>query len=119
MAFGSRTPVRALKRSIEACFHTAVQAMSAERRYRTAMMIIVTTVTTKAMMLTSCAVLVPSTSLVLCIRSLQASVIEAQASAEWDAEHAKQPAVDENKEMEVVMGGFWPVAEESKVLETA
>ncbi|CAN0107292.1 unnamed protein product, partial [Hapterophycus canaliculatus] len=49
----------------------------------------------------------------------KASVIEALASAEWDAEHANQPAVDESKEMEVVMGGFWPIAEESKVLETA
>lgn len=46
-------------------------------------------------------------------------MIEAQASAEWDAEHANQPAVDENKEMEVVMGGFWPIAEEAKELQTA
>ncbi|CAM9565853.1 unnamed protein product [Ectocarpus sp. 4 AP-2014] len=43
----------------------------------------------------------------------KASVIEALASAEWDAEQAAKPAVDESKEMEVVMGGDW------KVLETA
>lgn len=45
--------------------------------------------------------------------SCQASVIEALASAEWDAEQAAKPAVDESKEMEVIMGGDW------KVLETA
>eukprot|EP00903_Cladosiphon_okamuranus_P016387 g15112.t1 len=37
----------------------------------------------------------------------KASVIEALASAEWDAEQAAKPAVDESKEMEVVMGGPW------------
>lgn len=37
----------------------------------------------------------------------QASVIEALASAEWDAEQAAKPAVDESKDMEVVMGGSW------------
>lgn len=34
-------------------------------------------------------------------------MIEALASAEWDAEQAAKPAVDESKEMEVVMGGAW------------
>eukprot|EP00752_Nemacystus_decipiens_P002681 g2507.t1 len=37
----------------------------------------------------------------------KASVIEALASAEWDAAQAAEPAVDESKEMEVVMGGAW------------
>lgn len=46
-------------------------------------------------------------------------MIEALASAEWDAEQAAKPAVDGNQEMEVVVGGFWSVADESKVLETA
>lgn len=40
-------------------------------------------------------------------RLVKASVIEALASAEWDAEQAAKPAVDDSKEMEVVMGGAW------------
>lgn len=34
-------------------------------------------------------------------------MIESLASAEWDAEQTAKPAVDESKEMEVVMGGAW------------